>query len=193
MREALRNMTNPPGLDMSGSHHLFNPETWKKRGDGSLYPVLNEGPTALAVTNITPLYYMIEYVRPGLGSFMMNETTAAGMHRIGFLTAGEDDKTRNFSITGTNTAPDGTVLLTVKVKDIGETVTVSTKQPYKRIDSYAADLVYPPDMAVFQNKHLNDALALSGETYKIIAITNNAVTVQDTKNSLPTTIQWSGH
>jgi len=192
-REAVANLDKPPALDLTGSHHLFNPETWKVRRDGSLYSVVVQGAAALTVTNISPLYYTITYDWPGLNSVRLTETTGDGRRRSSFFKIGETNKGSDCILTGTNAAPDGSIISTLKILDSGETVTVATNNPYKRVDGYQADLEYAPDMAVFTRKRVNDTLPLSGETYKIIAITNNAVTVQGTKNIQPTPIPWSGH
>jgi hypothetical protein len=191
-KAALSNISKPPPLELTGPHNLFNPVTWKMGRDGVLYHVILEGPAALQVTNISPLYYMITYDRPGLGSFKFTTTTAAGRYTTGFSRVGEKDPTKNYILTGTNVAADGSLIMSLKILDNGEDVTVTTAKPYKRVDGYQADLLYPPDTAVFTNKHVNDPLTLSGEPYKIIAITNNAVTVQNTRNTQQTTIQWSG-
>ena len=191
-RKALDTFNKPPTVTLTGQHNLFNPVTWKMQRDGSIKKILVQGAAALLVTNITPIYYSIAYNRKAFDSYMLTVTPGSGRPSSGFSRLNEKDKTKNYIITRTNDAPDGTSTLTLSIIDTGETVTLTTNNPYKRIDSFTADFQYPPDTAVFNRQRVNDTLPLSGEMYKIIAITNNAVRVQDIRTSQQTTIEWSG-
>jgi hypothetical protein len=56
---------------------------------------------------------------------------------------------------------------------------VSTNTPYKRVDSYIADLKYDPDPQVpLHKRRVGDEFKLDNDPYKIVEITNNAVRVQ---------------
>ena len=53
---ALKRVSTPALIDFGPPNRLFNPMPWQKAADGRPIPVAKIGPTALMVTNITPLY-----------------------------------------------------------------------------------------------------------------------------------------
>jgi hypothetical protein len=191
-RATLAALNHPPALELSGPHNLFNPVTWKMKNDGSLFKVLAEGAAALVISNITPLYYTISYDQKGAEGYYLTVEMASGKKTKSYSKVDEKDKTKPYVIVGTKDAADGSSALQLEITDTGETVSVTTNQPYKRVDSYEADLKYPPETRTFIRQHLNDRIILSEDPYKIIAITNNAVTVQNTRTTKKTTIEWIG-
>src|SRR6478609_1882823 len=40
---ALKRLQNPPTVELSGAHNLFNPVTWKVKADGSFIKIVQEG------------------------------------------------------------------------------------------------------------------------------------------------------
>ena len=64
----------------------------------------------------------------------------------------------------------------------------------KAVEGYEADLKYRASDITnrFTRRHVDNVLDLSWEPYKIIAITNNAVTVQNTNTLQKTEREWHG-
>src|SRR5882762_880320 len=56
---SLKRAAVPVMYDFFNTNKLFNPMPWQKAADGHLYRRDSTGPTAVAVTNITPLYLKI--------------------------------------------------------------------------------------------------------------------------------------
>jgi hypothetical protein len=193
-RGMLAALHNPPSLDLSGAHNLFNPVTWKRMRDGKLVKVLLEGPAALTVTDIRPLYYYIYYDSKVADGFYLyvQPPPPARQETKKYYKLDEKDKSKPCVIVGTNDAPDGTSTLQLQIIATGETVSVTTKKPYRRVADYEADMKYPPDNIAPAKKRVGDDLKLSDEPYKIIAITNNALTIQDTRTLQRTKIDWIG-
>jgi hypothetical protein len=195
---ALKTFNSPPGLVLSGEHNLFNPLTWKQMPDGASnwFPpikITQEGPVALKITDITPILYRITFDRQAGDAYRLNVIIGNGRPTsTGYYHLNEHGKNQPAIITGTNTASDGSTTLTLNIVDTGEVVSVATNKPYQRVDSYTVDMQYPPDNATFSRMSVNQNFRLSQEPYKIVAITNNAVTVQANKTSKRTTIEWSG-
>jgi hypothetical protein len=189
---ALANLHNPPALELSGDHNLFNPVTWKRMPNGDLKKVLHQGPSVLQVTEITPLYYYIKLdSRVGDGYRLNAVPPPPARPTNWFAKLGDkEDKRYPCTIVGTNAAADGSPTLQVHIIATGETNSMSSSNPYRRVDSYEADLKYTPDAISFAKKRVGSILNLSEEPYKIIAITNNAVTVQSAKTTQRTTIEW---
>jgi hypothetical protein len=190
---ALKAFNKPPVLVLTGEHNLFNPVTWKLLPNGNLEKITVQGTAALKITDISPLYYIIAFDRKAGDSYRLTVTPGVGRSTSLYYRLNEKDKSKPCIIVGTNDAPDGTTTLTLNIIDTGEITNVTMKNPYRRIDSYTADLQYQPDNATFTKEHVNQNITLSGEPYKIIAITNDAVTIQDIRTAQKTPIPWSGH
>jgi hypothetical protein len=99
-------------------------------------------------------------------------------------------------VTATNTGPGNppTWVLQVRIPEDGVVVPVSEGKPYKKVEAYEADFKYNASDSTntFNKVHVGDTLPLSGESFKIIAMTSNAVTVQDARTDQKTEKQWNG-
>jgi hypothetical protein len=200
-QEALAQITNPPAVVLSGAHNLFNPVTWKRKPNGDLMKFIKTGPDALIVTNIIPLYTIIAYDHPSLGGpvyVMMVETNVdlqkPNPHKhTEHVRKDEKRKTSLYIVRGIKGAEDDPSEINLEIIRTGETnVWVTTNSPYKRADSYLADLKYDPDPTLsLLRKKVNDEFNLDGEPYKIVEITNDAVRVQNRKTTKVTEIKWT--
>jgi hypothetical protein len=85
------------------------------------------------------------------------------------------------------------LILQVQIPETGETVSVSSNAPYRSLELYEVDMKYSASDITnrYTNKYLNDTLQLSEDSFQIITITSNAVTVQDTRTLQKTEKQWS--
>lgn len=197
LRNALNSLKDVPPFSLSSEHNLFNPVTWKISPDGRLFKQLKEGPSALAVTGIRPLLYTIRYDnQAGLGFYLIAKH-AMGKEFRWFAEKGDKGpKTRPFPcvIVGTNDASQTPAKLQVLIPETGETNLVTATQPYQRVEGYETDMKYSGSDStnVFTRMHAGDSLKLSGESYKIIAITTNAVTVQNIGTSKKDEREWNG-
>jgi hypothetical protein len=98
-----------------------------------------------------------------------------------------------FVVRGIKGAENDPSEINLEITQTGETnVWVSTNAPYKRVDSYMADLRYDPDPLISLNKkRVNDEFKLDNVPYKIVEITNNAVRVQSERTTKVTEIKWT--
>jgi len=197
LRGALKGLTDAPPLSLSDEHNLFNPVTWKMRRDGWLFKQTKEGPTALTVTDIRPLYYTIRLDKVLGESFSLIAKHAFGPEKKWVAMLNDKGlKTAPFPcvIVGTNAALENPATLQVLIPETKATNAITAKEPYKRVEGYEVDLKYNASDTnnVFLKKHVDDTLPLSGETYKIIAITKNAVTVQNVGTSKRDVREWNG-
>ena len=198
--QALAQITNPPPVLLSGDHNLFNPVTWKRKANGDLMKILKTGSDALIVTNIVPLYTIITYDRPTDSPVYVmswqrhvdlrmptSRGTPEHMHKDQRI------KPDIFVVRGTKGAENDPSEINLEITDTGETnVWVSTNTPYKRVDSYMADLRYDPDPLISLNKkRVNDEFKLDSVPYKVVEITNNAVRVQNERTTKVTEIKWT--
>jgi hypothetical protein len=184
---ALVRLQNPPTVELSGAHNLFNPVTWKIKSDGTFLKIIREGVDALTVTKIHPLYFELSYERP----------TSAGGYYIGVkrldakkpsIYAKLNKKEELFTIKevkGTAEDPDELVL---ELADNQQVVSISKGKPFRRVEGFEVDLRYDPDNLTILKKRVNDLINFGGESYKIIAITENSVRVQAISTDKRTTI-----
>jgi hypothetical protein len=200
--QALAQITNPPAVILSGTHNLFNPVTWKRKANGDLFKVLKSGPDALSIVNITPLYTVISYDRAtGDGGFYVlgaqqhvdaQQVGTAHNKTVEFVKKDQKTKTGLFIVRGIKGAENAPTDVELEIPQTGETnVWISTNNPYKRVDSYLADLKYDPETKVLSKQKVDDWIKLDNEQYKIVEITNNAIRLQSSTSSKVTEIKWA--
>jgi len=193
---AIQQLTNPPALVLSGEHNLFNPVVWKRLPNGDLMKVLKTGADALTATNITPLYQRIGLDRPSGEGFFMFTQELSGKQKTEYAKLNEKPKSGLYVVRGTNGPPDdlSQFKLQLEILDSGNKVWITKDRPFERVDGHIVDLRYPPESTLnLSKKHVSDTFTLDGESYKIVAITNDAVTVQQSSTTQQTTIRWNGN
>lgn len=199
LRGALQTLTNAPSLSLSGEHNLFNPVTWKRTSDGKLFKMTRSGVDALVVTNITPLYFTITLdSKVGEGYRMIAQPPKVPKRPNMIVRVGQKPSPfQPFTIlSATNGAPGNPspLALTLLIPETKQTVTLTTNAPYRRLVGYEADLLYSGSDTTnpFPKKGVDDLLRFSGESFKIIDIASNSVTVQDARTAQKTEKEWSG-
>jgi hypothetical protein len=182
----LKRMPTPALVDFSKPHKLFNPMKWQKAADEHLIKVdaENIGPHAVAITKISPLYTVIT-----LDS--ITEAPNGARYRIGVKKEASPivkertktqkycavgDKNDTFKLESVGGSPDNPTTVLI-LNDTGERATISTNQPFQRVDGYLADLRYEPEKLVWTGKRVNSTppLHLNNEDYKIVAINKDEV------------------
>lgn len=187
---ALKRLQNPPTVELSGEHNLFNPVTWKIKPDGSFIKIAQEGVDALTITKIQPLYLELAFERvTGTGYWIAITRQSSKRSRVYVK---PNEKKELFTLKEVKGSPEDPDELVLELADSQELVSISKDKPYRRIEAYAADLRYPPDNKNFPNQKVNDIIPINGESYKIIAITENEVRVSATSTDKRTTILWKG-
>ena len=197
LQMALQSAKEPPTIVLTGEHNLFNSVTWKSRSDGTLFKMTVGGPGALTITDIRPFYYSIKMEsQAGEGFYMVVSHARGPKLKHFFAKPGEKptpDKPYTITSVGTKAA-NGEVTLQLLLPDTQETVPVTADKPYQRVEGDTADLKYvsSDEKKTFLGKNVDDTILLSGEPYKIVAITSNSVTVQNTRTLQRNTIEWNG-
>jgi len=193
---SIQQVTNPPVMALSGEHNLFNPVAWKRKPNGDLLKILKTGADALEVTAISNLYERIGYDHPAVGAsgvyFMFWQTNS---QRAKGESAELNQMPRSglYKIRAVKGPADNPTQLRLEIIDTGEVVWVSKEAPYQRVDGHLADLRYDPEAKPFTRKKVEDTLTLDGEPYKIVAITDDAVTVEQSTTTMRTTIRLAGN
>jgi hypothetical protein len=193
---------SPADFDFSTTNRLFNPLEWKKRPDGTLFPIKNgneTGASAAVVTKITPLYLIItfdsvetngEAPRYVLGIEHQAATNPA-LRRKQQRYASAGEKKDFFILSEVKGDPADPSILVLKLTDTGDTVTVTRDKPYQRVEAYAADLKYELEKKNFAGRRVGSALAFGGEDYIVVAVDADEVILSAQSNQKKTTLRYA--
>ncbi|MEO7675812.1 MAG: hypothetical protein ABIV39_03490, partial [Verrucomicrobiota bacterium] len=185
---ALQRLQNPPVVQLSGGHNLYNPVTWKLKNDGTLLKIVVEGVEALAVTKIQPLYFELAYERPSAAGYWIAVRHLSAKSSTRTYAKLNEEKKGLFTIKKITGETNDPTELILELPDPVEMITISKEKPYRKVEAYSADLRYGPDNLTFLDKRVNQVIAFGGESYKIIAINENDVRVEAISTNKRTTI-----
>jgi hypothetical protein len=193
----LARATNPPTLDMSKQHLVFNPFVWQVKPNGDIIKIQTGkeiGPDAVVVSKVTPLSLILSIDRTT--GTAESPQVQLGYERQSSTNIVERRKTQRFlsfttkvtfPLEGTNVTvtlkeirgnyPDEPELvLELLIGDTPQTITLTKTKPFSQITAYSADLQYPPEGIKFpEGRRVGDSVVLGGVTYNIIAITDSRV------------------
>jgi hypothetical protein len=203
--EALKRIQNPPKLNYSAPHNLFNPVKWQRNPkDNTLLKIATGkevGPDNMVATRIQPLYTTLTYDRPsGTGGYFVSMAREAAERpsdrgkRQHFVSLGPSTTTsRNpfFTLKEVKGQNEETPELVLELTDAQERVTISTNQPYKRVDGYEADLKYNVDGKAFPKLRVGSSIRVASEDYKIVAINPTEVVLSSSLNDRKYTVPLS--
>jgi hypothetical protein len=198
---ALIQLKQPTPVVLAGGtppeyHNLFNPVTWKLTSSNTYVKVYVEGPDALVVKDVRPLYLTVTYDRASAGGYFFSFQRQSGKKYPVYLHVNDTAKVQGqpvFTLLGIKGAKEDPEQFTTKMLDTQETVTFDKQTPYSRVDGYVVDLSYPPEPNLtLKNKKVGDTIMLSGEAYNVVAINKDAVIVRAVSTTKPTTIPFKG-
>lgn len=206
IEQALKRVRNEPRLELSGDHNLFNPVVWKRGRDGTLFKVVRgdeDGPGGLVVTNIRPLYLTIEYdgiqasgdnIRYKFNVLDEAKGGRSARPRPFYLAVGSSSKNDPFVVTRVNGPTDNPTSVDIRFADSTETATLSRESPFRRIAGHEADLFHEKLGTNYRNVRARQpgGLRLGAQTYNIVAITKDEVTVQSNTSNKRWTVRLKG-
>ena len=154
--------------------------------------VMVEGAEALTIKTNYPQYTTISFDRSAGsgGGYFISSQQQSGRKTSEFIKLNEKNKTGLYILRAVDGPAEDPTSLTIELVATGEKVKISKTEPYQKIDGYLVDLRYEPEQKNFLKQKINDTLTFSGETYKVVYITNNEVRVQSNQTSKQTTITW---
>jgi len=206
--EAIKLMTNPPALNLSGPHNLFNPVKWQQnRNTGAPEPIRRgdeAGVGNLQVVRIRPLHYSVAFGRAatsgagdqtvviGYQMFTTNELVLRGGRpefKSPFMNVNETNKPA-LVLLEVKGDPQAPTELIVALKDFNnERVTFAPGRPYLRPIGYEAELKYPFANKNYQSLRIGNTMEVDNEPYKIVDITSGKVVLFDDSNGKRYTIE----
>lgn len=196
---ALERLDQPEHLKLAGEHNLFNPVRWQRLPDGRIQKGASVGLNAVKIINITPLHlrvffdgvtgeapnfkYIISEIRENERAAKQPRTAVKGQENTWFKLEDVEGPPEN------PTAVKLTLKPTANTKE-KDPVIVGPQQPYERIIGYSADLQYEPDNLIKKNLRVHDDITFGGETYNVVAITQNEVVLSAKSNKKQTPIEF---
>ena len=195
----MRRAQAPYKLDFTTKHNLLNPVIWKQMADGHLLKEATgteEGPEALQVTNIKPLYLIISYGSPSASGYIFNiERQAAASdskrHTAAYVSKGT--KSELLSLTDVKGPADKPTELDIEWNggDTPQSIALTPDKPFQQVEGYSADLRYPLDNKVWNDRRVGPfILHFANGSYNVVAITQSNVVVLDKSNNKKTTIAF---
>jgi hypothetical protein len=189
--QAIQTLASPPSLDFTG-HNLFNPVPWKLKSDGTLIKIASgteEGPGALVIKRIYPLHLIISYVRHvSPGTYEINiENEVTGQKSRAFVSIESRPGRVPLQLKEVK-GPEDAPVLVLEFPD-GEPVEVSKDKPFRRVETYAADLRYDLQNQDFNRVRPGLVITLGSERYKVVAITPDQVRLESVSTTKPYTVR----
>ena len=198
---ALKEMTNPPAINLSGNHNLLNPVKWVlDRATGELKPIRSAkdyGVGNLQLIRTRPLFLSIAYGRAststanqvtnvlGYQLYVTNELTLRGGRAAmtNVFTAVNETNKPALVLTGISGPAEAPTELTATLKGFGaEHITFAPERPYQREIGREAELKYPAGNKNFPNLRIGTQIDIEGEPYKVVDITPSRVVLFDDSN-----------
>ncbi|PYI84950.1 MAG: hypothetical protein DME26_12230 [Verrucomicrobia bacterium] len=191
---------DPPKLNLSRPHNLFNPVKWQMKPDGTLVKVATGkeiGPEALIVTNITSLRYILSFERPAATGYFVGEINEAHPNprsrgkTQAFVSTNTPSPGKPFILREVQGPADDPTELIFEMTDTKERVSVTKETPYTRVSGYKVDLRYDPANKTFNDLRVGSKFTLEGEEYNIASISSTSVVVSAKSNDKRTTISYN--
>jgi hypothetical protein len=196
----LARLDKPVRLKYVGEHNIFNPARWQKGADGSIHKAEDAGPNALQILEITPLRLQLKFeevipaptpqdkIRYRLS--VLNEVQRPGARSGTPRDAGLKEKNNMFIIEDVVGPPEDPKELQVLLPGDRTPVIVSRDKPFEKILGYSADLRHPIEKRDWKNLKVKDELNFGGETYNIVAITQNEIVLSAKSNKKQTVLEY---
>jgi len=190
----LKRPESPVTLNLATPHKIFNPVRWQMKPGGQIIPnPAGKEVEVLQLTNTSPLYEIYSLVSVSVtaglpthyGIGIAHETGATPSQRLPKVTyVAMNQTTNNFTVVAAEGPEEEPTSVTLLLSDTHQRVTISKEKPYKRVEGYMADLVYPPENKVFLNRRRTDAspICFAGECYKIVDIEESQVVLLQQSN-----------
>ncbi len=209
LTKVLNESHNPPQVEFTKVHKVFNPDTWYVNSGGDLVAGTNVGVNRLEVKSITPQHLKLELV--GIGGTPERPSVKVNMIKEFAKTLPEQGKKPvSISLNTTNAINtlDSARKLVLLAREIGGTpenpevkfelaepgkdpirFTMSKAQGFTNVVEYAAHIVYPVESNyVWRVARRDTSMVFAGDTNIIVEITATNVILKAISNDKPTTI-----
>lgn len=200
---AMKLAQNPPSLNFSLPHNLFNPLKWQRRPNGELVVVRTGkeiGWDQMVATKITPLNFTMALDRvANAGGFFFGLSRDAAdkpidrKKKTSFVTLNVTNRffDKYYVLREIKGPADNPAELVVEMTDTNEKISITKDKPYVKVEGYEADLKYNIDGKTFNNLRVDSSIVFQGDAYKIVAISQNEVVASAQLNDKKHTVRYS--
>jgi len=190
----LKRTEAPVTLNLASPHKIFNPVRWQQKANGKIIPnPAGAELNLLQLTNTSPLHEIFSLVSVSVtaglpthyGIGIAHESGATPSQRLPRTTyAAMNQTTNGFTVVAAEGPEEEPTSVTLVLSDTHQKVTISKQHPYKRVEGYTADLIYPPENKSFLNRRKTDtsSICFAGECYKIVDIEESQVVLLQQSN-----------
>ncbi len=188
--------------DFSTTNKVFNPVEWKKDLNGNLIKVKtgSEIVEAVAVTKITPLYFVVTLdqvttnltgARYAIGIEHQGAENPAQRHKIQRFVSMDDKKKDLLTLVEVKGDAENPGEVVLKMADDGGTISISREKPFRRVEAYTADLKYDPERKTFLGRRIGAPISVGGQDYIVVAIDADEVILSAQSNQKRTTLKYA--
>lgn len=188
----LRRARLTPELELSGDHNLFNPVLWKSAPNGMPFKMVRgdeDGAGGLSVVAIRPLHFRVDFEGIQMSGdsirykFVVVDQAKGGrtarprQHYMGVGSASKRDPFVVAKVNGPEAEPTS---LEIRFVGSNDSAVVSLEKGYERIAGYEADMVHEKVGSKYFNVRAKQpgGIRLGAQTYNIVAITKDEVTLE---------------
>ncbi|MEI7729270.1 MAG: hypothetical protein WCO56_06845 [Verrucomicrobiota bacterium] len=178
--KALARATNNTPVVLNGGvsgHNTFNPVLWQVKEDGTLIKIVSPeesiGLKKLELVSIKPLNYVVAFEKVSGFSYVMtvfNEAKPKISKRTCYLSKASPKVTGMFSLVEVKGESQNPEALVIEMADTKEQATITTNQPFKRVEMYVADMRYDLEKREFKQQKKGDKIGFAGDIFKIVDI-----------------------
>ena len=192
--ETLARVSQNAEIRLSGDHNVFNPVRWQKRQDGGIMRGTEAGISMLRITNVEPLMLKVNFRRT-IGSSepykyeigIVNEAESPAVRpRLG-----EVGRPNNmFKIQAVRGQPESPEAIDLVLEGEREPVTIRPDEGFERVVGYSADFRHEKLNRTWAKLKVGDEISFGGETYNIVAITEDEAVLSARSNKKQTSVEY---
>jgi hypothetical protein len=194
---ALRQLSQPYQLDLSGGHSVFNPIRWIRGSDGTPKPDPRlDLANVLKLVATKPLDLIVVYLGPtGTGEpfryqFSVTREYDKKVSNRRSITVSLTEGTKNdwFYLREVRGPKESAGEVVLELIEGGERVTLQKDKPFHKTRGHQADLKF--ENKDFPGRRVDDSITIAATAYKIVAIGKDEIVVS-APNGTRTTIKLS--
>ncbi len=191
MKKSVENLNAPVSTKFAEpGHNLLNPVLWRKGARDQLIkiPTPEDAIRQLVVKDITPLRLTVLFgdnPRPDSTGIYVVVTDESRMPRAArrpqprtMRGTRENESNDLFKLLGFTGPVDTASEIKIELRKGARQLTLKRGEPFSEVVAYEVDLEYPPENKTFDDIIVGGTVTFNFERYKVIAITESAVTIE---------------
>jgi hypothetical protein len=190
MQQSVQTLSAPVSTAYSEpGHNILNPVLWKRgaRGEYIKVPTPEDAIRRLMIKEITPLSLTVLFgdnPREGTGGIYVELTDESRTPRQArrkqprTLRGRENESNDLFKLLGYTGPVDSATEIKIELRKGNRVLTLKRGEPFSEVVAYEVDLEYPPENKTFNDILVGGTISFNDERYKVIAITESAVTIE---------------